>query len=401
MDIHDTITRLARPQVVAMHPYTSARKEGEQNGAWAQHDANEILYPPYPGTEEQEGLNCYPEPQPALLLDAFTRLYGVARDQILVLRGADEAIDLLTRAFCREGVDGVLVHPPTFVMFEHSARIQGAIVHEVPLRPADFQLDIPRMLDTCLANPTIRLVFICSPNNPTGNLMRRENILELSRKLAGQALVVVDEVYLEYSGQPSLSAEIAQHPNLVVLRSLSKEYALAGERCGILLAHPEVIDLVGRIHAPYPLTVSSVRAITKAMSPKGVDHARRLREQILRDRRTLEQALAASPAVRHVFPSDTNFLLLQGAVRGGVRLAGGGHPRPHVLLQCLVLGQCRVLQLVPTCPVGHIGIGQQNGCARFDDRCPQCTGPTWAASGGPHLSVDICYSVFTPGASVA
>lgn len=311
MDISEVITKLARPQVLALTPYSSARKEGEQNEAWAHHDANEMMYPPYPGTADQEGLNRYPEPQPSHLLDIFAELYGVAREQLLLSRGADEAIDLLTRAFCREGVDAVLIQPPTFAMYEHSAHVQGAAIHEVPLLGDNFQLDVPRILDTCRADPNVKLVFVCSPNNPTGNLMRREDVLELSRNLIGQALVVVDETYVAYSGQPSFSTEIGKYPNVVALRTVSKENALAGERCGIMIAHPEVISLTGRMHAPYPLTVSAVRAVTEAMSSKGVDYARALRERILRDRHTLEQALAAFPAVQHVYPSDANFLLLR------------------------------------------------------------------------------------------
>ncbi len=311
MDIGEVITKLARPQVLALTPYSSARKEGEQNEAWTHHDANEMLYPPYPGTLEQEGLNRYPEPQPSHLLDTFAQLFDVPREQLLFSRGADEAIDLLTRVFCREGVDAVLIHPPTFAMYEHSAHVQGAIIHEVPLLVDNFQLDVPRILDTCRADPNIKLVFVCSPNNPTGNLLRREDVLELSRKLAGQALIVVDETYVAYSGQPSLSAEIAEYPNVVVLRTVSKENALAGERFGIMIANPEVISLVGRIHAPYPLTVSTIRAVTAAMSAEGVSYAGRLREQILWDRHVMEQALSASPAVQHIYPSDANFLLLR------------------------------------------------------------------------------------------
>ncbi len=313
MDIHDVITRLARPQVLALTPYSSARKEGEQNEAWAHHDANEMLYPPYPDTSAQEGLNRYPEPQPSHLLDIFAQYFDVPREQLLLSRGADEAIDLLTRVFCREGVDAVLIQPPTFAMYEHSAHVQGAAIHEVPLRPDSFQLDVPRILDACRKDSNIKLVFICSPNNPTGNLMRREDVLALSRHLAGQAMIVVDETYVAYSGQPSLSAEIEKHPNVVVLRTVSKENSLAGERCGVMIAHPEIISLTGRIHAPYPLTASAIRAVTEAMSVEGVDYAGRLREQILRDRDALEQALATSPAVQRIYPSDANFLLLQTA----------------------------------------------------------------------------------------
>ena len=247
----DDIVSLVRPEIYAMRPYSSARVEADQ-AVRIHLDANENPYPPYPGGSEQEGLNRYPEPQPPSLLRRFSEIYGLPVEQLFLSRGADEAIDLLVRAFCAAGRDAILITPPTFVMYETAAHIQGASVRQVPLLAGSYQLDTDAMLAACDADPGIKIVFVCSPNNPTANLMEHASVLRLAERLRGRAMVVVDELYLDYSGQPSLAGAIAEQPNLVVVRSLSKEYSLAGERCGITLAHPEVVGVLRRIMPPYP-----------------------------------------------------------------------------------------------------------------------------------------------------
>ena len=271
----DEILGLARPEILAMKPYSAARREGEQAAMRVFLDANENPFPPYPGSERCLGLNRYPEPQPDHLLSLFANHYGVRREELLITRGGDEAIDLLVRAFCTAGRDSVLINPPTFGMYEIAAQTQNAAVHRVPLRgQAGFQLDVERVLSICREHHGVKLVFVCTPNNPTGNLMRRADVLALCSRLLGRALVVGDETYVEFSGQPSLSSDRQAHPNLVVLRTLSKEHGLAGERCGVTIAHPAVIGLAGRILAPYPLAISSIRAVSEAMSLRGIEQAR-------------------------------------------------------------------------------------------------------------------------------
>ena len=325
----DEITRLARPDILAMKAYSSARTEGEQRMDVFL-DANENPFPPYPGDPSCEGLNRYPEPQPSRLLDRFAAHFAVERERLLVTRGADEAIDLLVRAFCRAGRDSVLVNPPTFGMYEIAARIQGAGVRSVALlEDARFELDVDGVLAACDDDPGIKLVFVCSPNNPTGGLFRRADVVRLCIDLLGRALVVADETYIDFSGRPSLAAEAASHPNLVVLRTLSKEYSLAGERCGITIAHPDVIDIAGRILAPYPLTVSAVRAVDRAMSPEGVARARANIRTLLDERARVEQALAASPAATRVHPSDANYLLVET-------------PRPRRLVEMMEAARIKI-----------------------------------------------------------
>jgi len=305
------IISLVRPEIYAMKPYSSARTEGKAE-ARIYLDANENPYPPFPGTDDLIGSNRYPEPQPGYLLDRFSELYDAPREQLFLSRGADEAIDLLVRAFCRAGEDAILITPPTFVMYETSAQIQGLVVHRVPLIESEtFGLDVKGMLARQSENPTTKLVFVCSPNNPTGNLMGRQDIIQLAETLLGKALVIVDELYLDYSGQPSLSEEIENHPNLVVLRSVSKEYSLAGERMGITIAHPEVISILRRIMAPYSLSVSAIRTVSAAISPEGIQYGRANIARLLSERERVRSVLAASPTVANIFPSDANFLLIQ------------------------------------------------------------------------------------------
>jgi histidinol-phosphate aminotransferase len=307
----DEITRLARPAVLAMTPYSSARTEGRQTDIHVYLDANENPYPPYPGTEEQVGLNRYPMGQPPHLLDVFSDHFAVDREQLLFTRGVDEAIDLLVRGFCAEGSDAIIVLPPTFAMYAHSAQVQGVDMLEVPLRPGGFQLDVAGVLAAHAANPHAKLVFVCSPNNPTGHRLARDDVLRLAGGLFGSALVVVDELYLDYSGAESLATALPAHPNLVVLRSMSKEYSLAGERFGITIAHPSVISILGRMLPPYPLAQTTIRAVTAVMSPDGMAYAKARIQTIVDERERITKVLQASPAVRHVFPSDANFLLLQ------------------------------------------------------------------------------------------
>ncbi|MGI8847779.1 MAG: histidinol-phosphate transaminase [Candidatus Dormibacteria bacterium] len=308
----EEITRLARTDIVALTPYSSARVEGEQARMSAYLDANENPFPPFPATPATEGLNRYPEPQPHHLLERFSTLYGVAPESLFFSRGADEAIDLLVRIFCAAREDAILVTPPAFPMYRSAAHVQGAAVFEVPLlADRGFQLDPEGILACHRANANIKLIFVCSPNNPTANLLRRDHVLSLARCLWGKAIVVADQTYVDFSGEHPLSNEIATYPNLVVLRTLSKEYSLAGERFGISVACPEIIGLLRKVMAPYGLTQSTIRAVSAAVTPEGIAYAERHRSAILDQRNRIARALASSRAVQRVWPSDANFIVVE------------------------------------------------------------------------------------------
>lgn len=299
---------LARPDIRALQPYSSARMEA--SGGEVLLNANESPCPPF---EAAGAVNRYPDPQPAALVEALASLYGVSAANVLVGRGSDEAIDLLVRAFCRAGQDAVLIQPPTFGMYAVCARIQGAGVIEVPL-DAHFALDVDAVL--AALTPAVKLVFVCSPNNPSGRAVPREAIERLARALAGRALLVVDEAYVEFAEAGSVVDLLPRHPHLAVLRTLSKAWALAGARVGALLADPAVIELLRRIMPPYPLPTPCVELALRALAPESRAQTAARIAQIRAMRARLAQALATLPGVTAVLPSEANFLAVRFADAG-------------------------------------------------------------------------------------
>lgn len=295
-----SIVELARADIRALKPYSSARLEAGQGRVML--NANESPFV----TVQGQALNRYPEPQPRVLVEAMAGLYGVSPTQTLVGRGSDEAIDLLMRAFCAAGSDAVLVCPPTFGMYAVSAGIQGARVVEVPLlADRDFALDRESIV-AAIERERPKLVFLCSPNNPTGGLQDADDVLAVVEAARGRALVVVDEAYGEYSGAPSLAHELSRYDNLAILRTLSKAWGLAGARVGCLLAAAEVIALLRRILAPYPLPSPCVDAALAALGQAAAVEGRI--EQVRCERVALRAALADCPGVHRVWPSAANFI---------------------------------------------------------------------------------------------
>jgi histidinol-phosphate aminotransferase len=308
------VLQLARPDIVELQPYEHAA----WNPALERMHANEMPWRAT-GDDSAAGLNRYPEPQPRALLERLAQLYDVPAARILAGRGSDEAIDLLVRAFCGAGQDRVVVCLPTFGYYAVAARIQGAAVHEVPLRGEDFALDVEATIE---AGRRSKLVFLCSPNNPTGNLFAEDGVLEVCRGLASSALVVLDEAYVEFSGRSSLGARLDEFPNLVVLRTLSKAYALAGARCGALLASESIVALLARILPPYALPASSVEAVLRLTAEPQRRQALARIETLRAEREVLRRRLCALSGVRRVFPSDANFLLVEFAVPNAALAAG-------------------------------------------------------------------------------
>jgi histidinol-phosphate aminotransferase len=304
------LSDLARPEIRALKAYQHASWEP---GLVRLH-ANELPWRA-PHDASAAGLNRYPEPHPLELAARLATLYGTGADWVLPGRGSDEAIDLLTRAYCRAGSDAVLITPPTFGMYAVAAGIQGAGVIEVPLRPEQgFALQPAAVL--AALTPQVKLVYLCSPNNPTGNLFDRAAVLSLADRLAGRALLVLDEAYVEFAGQPSLASELASHPALVILRTLSKAYGLAGARCGALLAHPEVIALLRKVIMPYALTQLTIEAVFRTLAPESLAIAAQRVAEIRAQRERLAAALADLPGTLRVWPSAANFLLVEFADAG-------------------------------------------------------------------------------------
>jgi histidinol-phosphate aminotransferase len=240
----------------------------------------------------------------------LAELYGVDPAQLLMGRGSDEMIDLLVRAFCRAGRDAILIQPPTFGMYAVCAAVQGAPVYSVALaRERGFLPDFGGTL--AAVDVAVKLVFVCAPNNPTGDLPPREDVLALVRALRGRALVVVDEAYIEFAGTASLAADVAAHENLVVLRTLSKAHALAAARIGCLIAAREVVELLRRIMPPYPLPSPCVAAAEDALTPLALQRTRERIARVVDERARLRESLSRIRGVGGVLASRANFLTVR------------------------------------------------------------------------------------------
>jgi histidinol-phosphate aminotransferase/imidazoleglycerol-phosphate dehydratase/histidinol-phosphatase len=236
-------------------------------------------------------------------------LYGVEPESLLLTRGGDDAIDILVRAYCRPAVDAVAVCLPTFSAYAHFATLQGARVIEARL-DEDFDFGAGALLKAVGEERSLKLVFVCSPNNPTGNVVDGAEVLRVAEALP-ETIVVIDEAYLEFSDVPSLAAEASRRPNLVVLKTLSKAYGLAGARVGALIGDGEVLAVAARALPPYPLPSLAVEAAVSALAPsrRAVHEERIARIKDERDR--LSPLLASSPLVRKVRSSGGNFLFLE------------------------------------------------------------------------------------------
>ncbi len=341
------VHEIARPEIVALKPYEHASWEPSLERL----HANELPWRPA-DDDSGAGLNRYPEPQPRALVERLAQLYSVPPGCILVGRGSDEAIDLLARTFCRAGRDAILVCPPTFGMYSVCARIQGAEVVQVPLLAAEgFALDAEAVLEHCV--PGVKLVFLCSPNNPTGNLLDEARILTLARRLAGRALVVVDEAYLEFAARPSLARLVGELPNLAILRTLSKAYGLAGARCGALIADPQVITLLRKIIPPYAIPQLTLEAALRGLTPAALAASRAHLAVLLAERQRLLTALPRLACVTRVWPTDANFVLAE-LDDAGAALARGREARLLVRDARGYPGLGRALRIT-------VGTPEQNG----------------------------------------
>ena len=297
------ISQLSRKNIQALTPYQSARRLGGNGDVWL--NANEYAVSPNFDLINRT-FNRYPEPQPESVIQGYADYAGVKPENVLVSRGGDESIELIIRAFC-EPTDSVLYCPPTYGMYAVSAETCGIPLKTVPLT-ADFQLnlaEIEKNLDT------VKVIFVCSPNNPTGTLVKRSDLLKLLQMTAGKAIVVVDEAYIEFCPQATMVSELANYPNLAIIRTLSKAFALAGLRCGFTLANPELIGVLQKVIAPYPLPVPVSDIAAQALSAQGIEQMRQRVAEVLTLRTELQKKLEKLPLVEKVYESDGNYLLVK------------------------------------------------------------------------------------------
>lgn len=291
-------TGLIRNNILDLKPYASARSEFDAAAA-VMLDANEN---PLGGA-----FSRYPDPLQKDLKQQLSRARGVDPGSIFIGNGSDEAIDLLIRICCRPGTaDSILVCPPTYGMYEVCAATNDVPVVRVPLDAA-FGLDVAAIRRAL--TPDIKLVFICSPNNPTGNLMGAEDLEAILDVAPG--LVVIDEAYIDFAAAASWSLRLDAYPNLVVLHTCSKAWGLAGLRVGMAFAHPGLIAILNKVKPPYNVAAASQQLALTAL--RDGERYEANRRELLRQRERLEAALLAVPAIRQVFRSDANFLLVKVA----------------------------------------------------------------------------------------
>lgn len=316
------IEKLAREELVNMVPYQSARrlfshgnsasgdsvqtKSTLKRKVWL--NANEA-----PGKGEyqitSDNINRYPDFQPDNLLNAYSQYCGLERSQILATRGADEGIELIIRSFCRAYQDSILICPPTYGMYAISAENHGADIVKAPLQNTSqgMQLDLDALASQV---GKVKVVFLCSPGNPTGNLLAKEDIITAVELFKDSAIVVVDEAYIEFSPEQTSIDLLAKYDNVIVLRTLSKAFALAGLRCGFTLASKEVITLLSKVIAPYPISAPVAEIASKALSSDLENMSERV--QICNNIKTsLSTWLGEQNWCSEVFSSDANFVLFR------------------------------------------------------------------------------------------
>lgn len=295
-----SIVTLARPEIRALSAYETALPA---YGALRLH-ANEA-----PSSTNSDSLNRYPEVRPTQLSYRLADHFGVSPANLLITRGSTEAIDLLIRAYCRAGQDNIVITSPTFVMYQAYADIQGATTITCPLlAERDFAFDVDSLANRC--TPESKLIFVCSPNNPTGNVIARSEIVRLLRARRNGSIVVVDEAYIEFSDAESIADLLTEYENLVVLRTLSKALALAGARCGAVIGNSKLIRILNGVLAPYALATPVIDCVMHALSHDATTSESRITE-IIAERERIAEHLADSIFVEKIWPSQANFLLVQ------------------------------------------------------------------------------------------
>lgn len=312
MSGRDEIFKHVRDHFTQMEGYSSAGMEAGKSANKIYLNANENPYA-LPGLE---GLNRYPEPQPLALLEAYAQNYGVENNQVVMTRGADEALVALTKVFCEPHKDQILINAPTFGMYAVDALSMPSGVVNVPLlkKGGTFELDHEAIVKAaCDPEQHVKMVFLCSPNNPTGGSFSHEIISEICEAVEEHAVVVLDETYAEFSEQGSMVADLESTPNLIILRTLSKSYSFAGMRMGCMLCgDTKFINLVKtKVLDAYPLPRMSIEAAFHVLSPEVKAVAEENIQKILSERKRVEAALSKIDKIVHVYPSDANFLLFE------------------------------------------------------------------------------------------
>ena len=293
------IRNLLRPHLLDLTPYSSARDEfrGKAN---IYLDANENAF----GSTSSDKFRRYPDPYQIDLKNEISKIKAIDLENIFLGNGSDEPIDLLIRAFCNPGKDKIIITPPTYGMYEVSADINDVGVVKVPLIK-DFELDIQSIMDAI--EPGIKLIFLCSPNNPTGNSIKPEAIIEILNRFQG--LVILDEAYIDFSPFKSLIDELPNYKNLVILQTFSKAWGLAALRLGMTFADPEIVEILNMIKPPYNINGATQELALGAL--KNCNEMKSMVKDMLNQKKLLRELLAKLPAIEKIYSSDANFLLIK------------------------------------------------------------------------------------------
>lgn len=294
-----SLDNLLRDNIKKLIPYSSARDEFKGEASVLL-DANENAF----GSPLDHSYNRYPDPLQHQVKSKLSAIKGVPSENIFLGNGSDEAIDILFRAFCQPGLDNVILVPPTYGMYEVSANINDVAIRKVNLT-ADFQLDLEGIADAIDARTN--MIFICSPNNPTGNSINRKDIETILVNFKG--LVIIDEAYINYSKQPSFTKELAEFPNLVILQTLSKAWGLAALRLGMAFASKEIIQVFNKIKPPYNINQATQDLVLRAL--ENVETVNNWIKETVVERENLVESLKDLAQVLHITPSDANFILVK------------------------------------------------------------------------------------------
>ena len=338
MDI-ERVKSWVRPHLLKLQPYSSARDEFDQSSV----DASQFVYLDANENPFDTGFNRYPDPHQRSLKSRIAAFRQVDVNQIFLGNGSDEAIDLVTRLFCRAG-DNILLPTPTYGMYKVSAEINEIGVRTT-LLTSEFQLpsDFLGHIDS-----RTRVIFLCSPNNPSGNLLQRESIRRVLEGFDG--VVVVDEAYIDFTSEASWLSELNRYPNLVVLQTFSKAWGLAGLRLGMAFAHPAIIELLDKIKPPYNISAPSQQLALKAIDQP--DRMRAAVATLISERSRLADALKVLPSVERVFPSDANFVL--------VRIRNAGNVYHRLVEQKIVVRDRSSVKLCEDCLRITVGTPEEN-----------------------------------------
>ncbi len=294
------LKKILRPHILQLKPYSSARDEFTGK-ADVYLDANENAFG---STSDDDRMRRYPDPYQSEVKEKISRIKEIPTENIFLGNGSDEPIDLIIRACCRPAVDNIIIMPPTYGMYQVSAELNDVEIRKVPLNK-DFSMDAESVLKTI--NENTKLIFICSPNNPSGNSMDRQAVRDILASFEG--LVVIDEAYIDFSKEKSFISELATYSNMVILQTFSKAWGLAALRLGMCFAHSEFIAVLSKIKPPY-----NINGATQEMALNALDKISVLKEMVektLTQREYLRSALKSIPTVREIYPSDANFLLVK------------------------------------------------------------------------------------------